>query len=169
VLVFAVAASFPGAVLGKALYLLVAPLVPVLGVAAAFAAADPLTELTNATAYSKTRLALLRTAAVVVTTVPLVVVMGAVSGIGWTAVAWLGPGLGLTLTALAALTWWSPRAAGGAVSFAWTAVVCAAYLRHHVDAAVHLPAQACYLALAALTAGVLAARIRTAHTPGGYA
>ncbi|TYB45534.1 hypothetical protein [Actinomadura chibensis] len=169
VLVFAVAASWPGAVLGTALYLLVAPLVPVLGVVAAFTATDPLVELTNATPYSKTRLALLRTVAVIATTVPLVTVMGAVAGIGWLAVAWLTPALGLTLAALVALTWWPPPVVGGAVSGLWVAVVAAAYLRDDLDDAVRPTAQICYLVLAAITVAVLAARIRAARTPGGYA
>ena len=113
ILVFAVAASFPGQSIGQALYLLVAPLVPVLGVVAAFAAGDTGAELTGPTPYSKTRLALLRTAAVIVTTVPLVVALGAiVPGIGWLAIAWLGPALGLTLTALVALTWFRPAITG---------------------------------------------------------
>ncbi|MFB7577322.1 hypothetical protein [Streptomyces sp. NPDC056165] len=169
VLAFAAAASFPGAALGQALYLLVAPLVPVLGVVAAFAATDPMTELTNATPYSKTRLALLRTLAVVTTTVPLVAVMGAVAGIGLLSIAWLGPAFGLTLAALVALTWWSPMVTSTTVSVVWAVVVSIAYARHDVVAAVQLDAQICYLLVAGLTAAGLAARIRAAHTPGGYA
>ncbi len=169
VLCFAVAASWPGAVLGKALYLLVAPLVPVLGVVGAFAATDPLTELTNATPYSKMRLALLRTLAVVTATVPLVVVMGGVAHVGWLSVAWLGPAFGLTLTALVALTWWPPWVTGTGASIVWAVVVAVAFERHDLTAAIQLQAQICYLIVAAVTAAGLTARIRAAHTPGGYA
>ena len=169
VLVFAAAASFPGDAAGQAFYLLVAPLIPVLGVVSAFNAA-PGSEITGATPYSKTRLALLRTAAVTLTTVPLVVFMGAiVPGLGWFAFGWLGPAIGLTLAALVLLTWWRPQITGGVVSIAWALVVGAAYGRHHLGASVAPGAQLAYLVLAALAATVLFARIRTARTPGGYA
>jgi hypothetical protein len=151
------------------LYLLVAPLVPVLGVVGAFAATDPLTELTNATPYSKMRLALLRTLAVVTATVPLVVVMGGVAHVGWLSVAWLGPAFGLTLTALVALTWWPPWVTGTGASIVWAVVVAVAFERHDLTAAIQLQAQICYLIVAAATAAGLTARIRAAHTPGGYA
>jgi hypothetical protein len=71
VVVFAALATFADAGRGLALYLLVAPLVPVVGVVAAFGATDPLVELASTTPYSKARLAALRTAAVLVTGVPL--------------------------------------------------------------------------------------------------
>lgn len=168
-LIFTVLASFPGDPAGKAFYLLVAPLVPVLGVVAAFASTDPTLELTNATPYSKTRLALLRTVAVTTTTVPLVVAMGAIiPGMGWLSVAWIGPALGLTLAALVALTWWTPEVTGATVSIAWAVVVALAYAHDNVAAAVQLQAQIGYLGLAALTAAILAAHVRSARTPGGY-
>jgi hypothetical protein len=128
-----------------------------------------MTELTNATPYSKVRLALLRTLAVVTTTVPLVVVMGAIAGLGWMSVAWLGPAFGLTLTALVGLTWWPPAVTSTSISAIWAAVVAFMFMRHDLTAAIHFQAQICYLALAAVTAAGLAARIRAAHTPGGYA
>ena len=149
ILVFAAAASFPGQMIGQALYLLVAPLVPVLGVVAAFAAGDTTAELTGPTPYSKTRLALLRTLAVIVTTVPLIVALGTVvPGIGWLAVAWLGPALGLTLTALVALTWLRPMITGSVLAAAWLLVVAVAYGHHHLRATVLGHAQLGYLALA---------------------
>jgi hypothetical protein len=170
ILVFAVAASFPGQLIGQALYLLIAPLIPVLGVVAAFAVGDTAGELTGPTPYSKTRLALLRTAAVVVTTVPLVTALGAiVPGIGWLAIAWLGPALGLTLTALVALTWLRPAITGSVLSLSWLFIVGFAYGHHHLRAAVLGNAQLGYLALAVMTAALLIVRIRSAHTPGGYA
>jgi hypothetical protein len=170
VLVLAVLASYPGHPIGRALYLLVAPLILVLGVVAAFNVRDPTSEFTIATPYSKIRLALLRTAAVTLTTVPLVVAMGAiVPGVGWLSIAWLGPALAMTLTALVLLTWWTPEATGATLSLVWIAVVSTEYGRHHVNAAVHADAQLCYLLLAAVTAVVLMFRVRAARTPGGYA
>jgi hypothetical protein len=170
VLVFAAMASFPGNTTGDAFYLLIAPLIPVLGVVGAFASDASMIEFTNATPYSKTRLALLRTAAVTVTTVPLVAAMGAIlPGIGWIAVAWLGPALGLTLAALVALTWWSSTVTGTAAVLVWTVVVGAAYARHDIAGAVSLEAQTVYLVVACLTAAGLVIRSRFARTPGGYA
>jgi hypothetical protein len=168
--VVAVAASMPGDQLGQALYLLVAPLVPVLGVAFAFHTTDPMVELTNATAYSKLRLVLLRTMAVIVTTVPLVVGMGAlVAGIGWLSVAWLGPAFGLTLLTLVGLTWWRPVPVSSVIGAGWAIVVSVGYRHHDVAAAIRLDVQIWYLVLGAVTAVALAVRIRSAHTPGGYA
>lgn len=170
VLVFAVAASFPDAYLSKSLYLLLAPLVPVLGVSGAFAATDSLSELANATPYSKLRLCLLRTLAVVTALIPLMVLFGAIMpGIGWLAVAWLGPALGLTLTALAAMTWFRPVPVGTAVCLLWTFAVAALFPRHDMHLAIAAGAQLAYLTIAVATALTLVIRSLFAHTPGGYA
>jgi len=170
ILIFAMLASWRGDPVGIGLFLLVAPLVPMVGVVGAFAASDPMIELTSTTASSKLRLALLRTFAVTATTVPLIVAMGAVvPGIGLISVAWLAPSLGLTLLALAALTWAPPEVVGSLTALVWGAVIAAAYARDQVTAAVEQDAQLGYLVLAALAAAVLTARIRSARTPGGPA
>lgn len=170
VLVFAVAAAWTGGRTGLAAYLLVAPLVPVLGVVAAFSTDPALAELTTATPYSKVRLALLRTAAVTVTTVPLVAAVGgALPGVGWLAFAWLGPALGLTVAALVALTWLSPTVTGSGLATCWALAVGAGYSRRDLDVLVGPDAQVGYLVLTVLAAAVLAARLRSARTPGGYA
>ncbi|MFG2040678.1 zf-HC2 domain-containing protein [Dactylosporangium sp. NPDC048998] len=170
VFVFVVAAAWSSSELSTACYLLGAPLVPLLGVVGAFATGDSLAALANTTPYSKLRLSLLRTVAVMVTTVPFVVGFGAiVTGMGWLSVAWLGPGLGLTLTALALLTWWPPKVVGALLSAAWIAVIAVAYGRHDVVLSVRPQAQLAYVALTCVTAIALAIRIRLARTPGGYA
>jgi hypothetical protein len=102
VLVFAGAASLFADDLGLALFLVVAPLIPVAGVAAAFGGdADPAHEMVTVTAYSSLRLLLLRTAGVLMTSVPVTVLLGlALPGPAWLAVAWLTPaaaGIALTL------------------------------------------------------------------------
>jgi hypothetical protein len=170
VVVFAAFAAIPSAREGRALYLLVAPLVPVLGVVAAFASADPLARLTTATPYPKARLALLRTVAVVLTSVPFSVLVGAgIPGIAWLAFAWLLPALALTLLALVAMTRWEPEPVGAGVAAMWIAVIAAAYRHHDVAAAVRGETQIAYLVIAALAPVALALRIGTARTPGGYA
>ena len=78
-------------------FLLVAPLVPVLGVAAAYGPhEDPLESLIVTAPYGRTRLILLRTLGVLVSVLPFAIVAGFfVPGPVWIAVAWLGPALAL--------------------------------------------------------------------------
>jgi hypothetical protein len=170
VVVFAALAAVPAVAEGRALYLLVAPLIPVLGVVTAFAAADPLAAVTASTPYSKARLALLRAVAVVLAGVPLALAVGvAVPGIAWLAFAWLLPALALTLITLVAMTWWAPEAAGTVTAIAWVAVIAIARVHHGAVQAVSADLQLAYALVAMLAALALALRIRTAHTPGGYA
>jgi hypothetical protein len=170
VVVFAALAAIPSASQGQALYLLVAPLVPVAGVVAAFATSDPLVDLTGTTPYPKARLALLRTVAVVITSVPLSIAIGvAIPGIAWLAFAWLVPALALTLITLVGMTWWKPEPVGIAVALAWVVVITIARANDDVAGAVGGEQQVAYLVLAALAAVALAFRLRAAHTPGGYA
>lgn len=101
VLVFAGFASLFAEDLGLALFLVVAPLVPVAGVAVSFGGdADPAHELVTVTPYSSLRLLLLRTAGVLATSVPLTVALGlGLPAPAWLAVAWLTPALaGVSLT-----------------------------------------------------------------------
>jgi hypothetical protein len=170
VVVFAALAAIPSAAQGQALYLLVAPLVPVAGVVAAFATSDPLVDLTDTTPYPKARLALLRTVAVVITSVPLSIAIGvAIPGIAWLAFAWLVPALALTLVTLVGMTWWKPEPVGIAVALAWVAVIAIARANHDVAGAVGIEQQAVYLVVATLAAVALAFRLAAARTPGGYA
>lgn len=170
VVVFAAVAAIPSATQGQALYLLVAPLVPVAGVVAAFAASDPLVDLACTTPYAKARLALLRTVAVVITSVPLSIAIGvAIPGIAWLAFAWLVPALALTLITLVGMTWWKPEPVGVAVALVWLAVITIARSNHDIAGAVGIEQQVVYLVVAALAAVVLALRLGAAHTPGGYA
>jgi hypothetical protein len=170
VVVFAALAAIPAVAEGRALYLLVAPLIPVLGVVAAFAAADPLAGLTVATPYSKARLAFLRAMAVALAGVPLAFTVGvAVPGIAWLAFAWLIPALALTVVTLLAMTWWTPESSGIVTTLVWVAVIAIARAHHGAAQAVSADVQLVYALVAALAALALALRIRTAHTPGGYA
>jgi hypothetical protein len=87
---------------GLALFLIVAPLAPVAGVAASFGGgADPCHELVTVTPYPAARLLLLRTAGVLVTSLPVTLLAGlALPGPAFLGVAWLTPaaaGVALTL------------------------------------------------------------------------
>lgn len=111
-----------------ALFLLLAPLVPMAGVAAAYGEeVDPLHELGVASPYPQLRLLLLRTAAVLVVSVPVTVVAGLALDPWWVAVAWLLPGLALVVVLLVATTWWSPSVSAGTVGALWTVAAVTAY------------------------------------------
>jgi Putative zinc-finger len=110
------------------IYLLLAPLVPMAGVAAAYGEeVDPAYELGIAAPYPQLRVLLLRAVAVVVVSVPLTVVAGAGLRPWWVAVAWLAPGLAFVLLLLAATTWWSPADAAAAIALVWTVASVATY------------------------------------------
>jgi hypothetical protein len=152
---------------GRVLYLLLAPLLPVLGVVAAFAATDPFAEIAAATPYSKVRLAALRTVAVCVTVIPLVVAFGLLlPPIGWLAVGWLMPGLALTVLALALMTWITPNAAGAVVAGIWAVTLLAVTSAADVQAAVRAPAAAGYAVIACAGILLLTLRLRAARAPG---
>jgi hypothetical protein len=115
--------SFSG---GDLPFLILAPLVPVVGIASAYAhPADPTWEIGAASPTGGFRLTMIRTAAVLSVSV---VVAGLASlglpELGWTAAAWLLPSLGLTALTLALST--SPASTvtvAGGVAVAWAVAV----------------------------------------------
>jgi signal transduction histidine kinase len=110
---------------GVLAFLVVAPLLPVAGVAAAYGPwADAMYEMTQAAAMSGVRVVLLRSVAVLATTVAIAGVAAiAIPGTDWTAAAWILPALGLTLASLALSTFMPVHRAAGAVTFVWLAGV----------------------------------------------
>ena len=107
-----------------AAFLALTPLVPVLAVAMAFDALDPLREICLATPSSKLRLALLRATATLAVAVPATLGVGLfVPGMQDLAFAWLLPSLGLTIGVLVLLTWLEAPSAGAVVASSWVAVV----------------------------------------------
>jgi hypothetical protein len=116
---------------GVVLFLCVAALAPVAGVAATFARGiDPTHELSLAAPMSSVRLLLLRTVAVVSATLVLTVVAAiALPGLTWTAAAWLVPALGLTLASLALATSMAHTTAFGTVAGVWLAVTIASAVK----------------------------------------
>jgi hypothetical protein len=150
-LVVAVAGAHQGE-RGLAVFLCVAALAPVAGVAASFARGiDPTHELSLAAPMSSVRLLLLRTVAVVVATLALTVLAAvALPGLTWTAAAWLLPALGLTLASLALSTYLSHTTAFGLVTGLWLAATIASAARP--DDALAVFDGAAQLAFAALAA-----------------
>lgn len=103
VLLFAGVAAFFAGDRGLGLFLLVAPLAPVAGVAMAFGGeADPSQEIVVTTPFSSIRLLLLRTIAVVATCVPIASLVGLlIPGPGWLFLAWLTPAAACVAVTLA--------------------------------------------------------------------
>ncbi|MFG3011091.1 zf-HC2 domain-containing protein [Streptomyces cinerochromogenes] len=116
-------AGFAGA---RALLLVVAPVVPVAGVALSYGPhADPLHEVAAATPGGGLRLALTRTVAVLAVSVPLLTLAGLLlpaSGAP-AAAAWLLPGLTLALASLALASFVGCRVAAGVTGGGWLCAV----------------------------------------------
>ncbi|MFF3464457.1 zf-HC2 domain-containing protein [Streptomyces sp. NPDC001984] len=112
----------------RALLLAVAPVVPVAGVALSYGPhADPLYEIAVATPSGGLKLALTRTAAVLVVSLPLLTLAGLLlPGSGAPgAAAWLLPGLALTLASLALASYVGCRSATALTGGGWLAAVLA--------------------------------------------
>lgn len=110
------------------LFLVLAPLVPLAGIATSFGrGADPLFEVGLAAPLGGFRLMLLRSAAVLVTSIVLAGVGSlALAGDGPVAAAWLVPALGLTVLALALSSFPVPASgASGVVAAIWVVGVVA--------------------------------------------
>lgn len=110
---------------GLLLFLTVAPLLPLAGVAAAYGPGiDPTHEIGLASPMRTFRLLLIRATAVLATTTLLAAAAAvALPGLDWTAAAWLLPALGLSSGSLALATFVAPLAASGFVAFVWIAAV----------------------------------------------
>src|SRR3954471_22392401 len=106
-------------------FLLVAPLLPVLAVASAFTRRlDPAHDVARAAPYSALRLVLVRSVAVLATTIVLGFTAAlALPVLSLTIAAWLLPALSLTCVVLAVATWWEPQRAALVVATAWVTTV----------------------------------------------
>jgi hypothetical protein len=168
--VFGVTGTWLPAAEQRAFYLLLAPLLPAITVAAAYDSTDPVRELTASTAFSKIRIALLRTAFAVAVALPVVLVVGLLLPfVGAEAFAWLLPALLLTLLALTLLTWWTAVAAGGTVAALWLLVVGLLRAADQLTAIDTPVAQLAFAVAALLALAVLTVRLTSYHAPGGFA
>jgi hypothetical protein len=132
------------------MFLVVAPLGPLAGVAMAFAGGlDPTREIGLAAPYSGLRLLLIRTAAVLAVTVPIVAGAGlALPGSNWLAAAWLLPTTALTCAALALTARMTPVVAVGVVATVWVLVTAPIAIAGRLDLAFGAGAQVFWLAMA---------------------
>jgi hypothetical protein len=159
---FAVVAVYLSGGGALAPFLLVAPLIPVLGVAAAYGPhEDPLEALIVTAPYGRTRLILLRTLAVLVSVLPAAIVAGFfVPGPVWLAVAWLGPALALVPVLMALSSFVGPRVGAAVVTLAWSATVLPSTRVVPPTWPVELEQQLAYAGLAGLALVVLFVRSR---------
>lgn len=118
---FALLAAWTGPErLGVATFLVVAPLVPLLGVALAYGPrVDPTYEISLATSMPTDRIVLLRTVAVTVPALPVLLVFSLLLPGGLLAFAWLLPATGLATASLALGTLMSPTKVAVCVAVLW--------------------------------------------------
>jgi len=169
VLFFGLAAADSGGTEGSlGIFLVLAPLVPVLGVGLAYGPGiDPAHDMTVSTPLSGFRLLLLRSVVVLATSVAFGGV-GAVliaDGHGVRVLAWMLPALALTVASLALSTLVPTRLATGLVAGAWLVVVTAVTRTATELTLFGGPAQPVY-ALVALVAGALVLARREAFEAG---
>ncbi len=165
---FALAAGYVSGGNGLWPFLLVAPLVPVIGVAASYGpATDPLETLLVTSPYGRSRLILVRTMAVLVLTLPVASFLGFfLPGPDWVAGAWLGPALALIPMLLALASYVGPRAAASVLAIGWSAVVLPSAIRLPETWPVDPDRQLVFLALALAACALLAVRSRQTRQIG---
>lgn len=164
-LAFAAAAAHLSRDLALWPFLLVAPLVPVLGVAASYGSSeDPFEALVTTSPYGRTRLVLVRTLAVLTTCLPVAFLVSLLlPGPLWVAAAWLGPALALVPVLLAVASFVGPRVAAGLVAFGWAAFVLPSARKLPATWPVEPEQQLVHLTLALAAIAVLVVRSRR-HT-----
>lgn len=165
-LAFAVVAAH-GSNRGVAVFLALAPLLPLAGVAAAYGPwLDPTYEVGLAAPMRTFSLLLLRSSVVLLTTTVLTGVAAlALPNVDWRAAAWLLPALGLVLVSVALTTWISAELAFGGVASCWIGgVLVARAASGDAYVAFEAPAQAAFATTAAVAAIVLAWRLQTFET-----
>ena len=141
-------------------FLVLAPLLPLAGVALAYGPdVEPTNEIGLAAPMRSFALLLLRALAVLVTTTAMAAVAAlALPGLHWTAAAWLTPALGLTLASLALATRMPPLAACGSLAATWVLVTAAGWRLAQEPLVVFGPAGQISCALLALVAALVLRR-----------
>jgi hypothetical protein len=148
---------------GIVLFLAMAPVLPMLGVALAYSeVGNPTSEVAEAAPYSQTRLMFLRSSLVAGAAMGPSFVLGAFApGPALLVVAWLLPALALTMLTFVLCQFIRPEAAGFAVAAAWFALVLPGFLPTGDPLLTLSPAvQGSCAALFTLSAAVLGTRRR---------
>ena len=154
---------------GTSSFLVIAPLIPVLAVAAAYDTTDPLRELVGPTPLSKLRIALLRASVALAAAVPVTLGVGLlVPGLGGLAFAWLLPSLALTLASLLLLTRLTAPIATATVAGGWVVGVLAVTGDQAPVALGSTAAQSTFLGVAVVLCLLLWLRTSSSRLQGGY-
>ncbi len=144
--------------------LALAPLVPVIGVAAAFSAStDPTQEVATAAAISGFRLLMIRTLAVLAGSIAVTLSITLLSrhADGWLRVAWILPGLATTSATLVLATRMRIASAAGVIACAWLVlVIVVAEIADDAVAPYRWPGQLVAIAVTACASAVLVHRRR---------
>ncbi len=170
-LLMALAAAHTGEE-GVALFLALAPVLPVAGVALSFGPrTEPMHEVALATPFSSFRLLLLRSGTVVATALLLAVPVAALlPGSPWLAVAWLLPALALVTASLALASRFEPVVSAAGLAAVWLAVSLSALAPRVDDLLVtRVGVQATCVALAVLAALALVRQRRQPFVLGSPA
>jgi hypothetical protein len=158
VVTFAVAAAVTRSVAGAAVFLMIAPLVPLGAVALAYSPeTDPAFEQEAAAPYSAPRLILLRVVAVLTAALPVLLVAGVLLP-GRSAVLWLVPAAAFTTVMLAASTWTGAGRTGAALAAAWVLAVAVAGYQQSPEALVAVRPLAAYVIVALAGTAVFVTR-----------
>jgi len=152
-----------------AVFLLVAPLVPLLGVAASFdPALDPSHEVASVTPYPTLRLLLLRATAVLATSLPVVAVTAALlPATPWVAVGWLLPALAFSLSVLALSPWVAMARSATVIAIIWAGALLGAGILDDVVVVVAPALQSLYLSIAVAASVLLVVQSRRLNRTGG--
>lgn len=115
-------------------FLVIAPLLPLAGVATAFdRVGDPVAELAAAAPMPAWEIALTRANAVIAATTVLTAVASLFLPYGWEAAAWLLPSLGLSAAALALATWVPASWSAIGVAVVWLAAASASWRLNRIE------------------------------------
>ncbi|WP_028660991.1 hypothetical protein [Nocardioides insulae] len=149
-------------------FLLVAPMIPVLGVAAAYPSHDEAFDaLAVATPYGRGRLILVRTLAVLISVLPVSGVLGLfLPGPLWVAAAWFGPALALVPVMMALASFIGPRLAAPVVALAWCGLVLGSLRTASNTWPVEVDQQLLYSALALASLAILGLRSQRSRRIG---
>ena len=142
------------------LFLVIAPIVPLAGVGAAYGPwSDPMFETVRSTPVSGFTVVLARSVAVIVTAVAVLAVASLVApgAIAWSW-AWVLPALALSLSSLVLSTFTAPPVASAVVAGAWCAALATVTVLGDPFALFRGPAQLVFLALAIVASLVITRR-----------
>ncbi len=149
-------------------FLVVAPLIPAIGVAVSYDhAAESLEMLIATSPYGRQRLILARTLAVLVTCLPVAFLLSLLlPGPVWVAAAWLGPALAMIPVLMAIASFIGPRPAASMLAVLWSGLVLGATRRLPATWPIEAQQQAVFVLLAAVACVVLLVRSRSSHPMG---